>query len=67
MKAEYDVIVIGGGITGLATGAYLAKTGLKVAIFEANNEVGEYCGTDEVMRPGVRCNLHASAKQWNGL
>ena len=61
MKAEYDVIVIGGGITGLATGAYLAKTGLKVAIFEANNEVGQYCGTDEVMRPGVRCNLHASA------
>jgi phytoene dehydrogenase-like protein len=56
---EYDVVVIGGGVNGLATAAYLAKAGAKVAVFEARHEVGTYCDTEEVMRPGVRVNLHA--------
>ncbi len=61
MRDSYDVIVVGGGINGLAPAAYMAKCGLKVAVFEARNEVGTNCDTEEVMRPGVRCNLHASA------
>ncbi len=61
MKEEYDVIVIGAGINGLACSAYLAKCGLSVALFEARNEVGTMCETEENMRPGVRCNMHASA------
>lgn len=61
MKPTYDVVVIGAGINGLCTAAYLAKTGLSVAVFEARNEIAANCSTQEVMRPGVRCNLHASA------
>ncbi len=61
MKDQYDVIVIGAGINGLACSGYLAKCGLKVALFEARNEVGTMCETEENMRPGVRCNMHASA------
>ncbi len=60
MRDSYDVIVVGGGIQGLTPAAYMAKSGLKVAVFEARNEVGTNCDTEEVMRPGVRCNLHAS-------
>lgn len=61
IKDAYDVIVVGGGINGLCTAAYLAKAGLDVAVFEARNEVGTNCDTEEVMMPGVRANLHASA------
>lgn len=34
MPNTSDVIIIGGGIAGTATGYYLAKAGLKVALFE---------------------------------
>ncbi|MBF7083011.1 NAD(P)/FAD-dependent oxidoreductase [Desulfallas sp. Bu1-1] len=60
MKDKYDVIVIGGGVNGLCAAAYMAKCGQSVAVFEARNEVGTFCDTEEVMMPGVRCNLHAS-------
>ncbi len=58
-QKEYDVIVIGGGINGLAAGAYLQKAGLKVAVFERRDEMGTHCATEEVGVPGVRYNLHA--------
>jgi len=61
MKDSYDVVVVGGGLQGLASAAYLAKCGLSVAVFEARNEVGTHCDTEEVMRPGVKCNLQATA------
>ncbi|MDY6971237.1 MAG: NAD(P)/FAD-dependent oxidoreductase [Thermodesulfobacteriota bacterium] len=60
MKEAYDVIVVGGGINGLAAAGYMAKCGLDVAVFEARNEVGTNCDTEEVGPPGVRFNLHAS-------
>ncbi len=58
-EKEYDVIVIGGGINGLAAAAYLQKAGLKVAVFEKRDEAGTFCATEEVLHPGVKCNLHA--------
>ena len=44
-----DVIVIGGGVTGLATGALLAKAGRKVAVLEKGNQPGgrAYCYEDK--------------------
>lgn len=60
LNSEYDIIVIGGGLNGLACAAYLQKAGQKVAVFERREEIGTHCTTEELMAPGVRMNLHAS-------
>jgi len=42
-KIGYDVVIIGGGISGLVCGSYLAKYGFKVLILEQHTKVGGYC------------------------
>ncbi len=44
-KNEYDIIIIGAGISGLIAGTYLAKYGCKVLIVEKNNNVGGCCSS----------------------
>jgi len=39
-EAEYDVIVIGGGMAGLSAGAHLASNGLNVLLLEQHHKVG---------------------------
>lgn len=41
----FDVIVIGAGIGGLTTAAYLTKAGIKVLLLEQSGKVGGYCGS----------------------
>lgn len=41
---EYDVIVIGGGLSGLTAGSLLAKRNLKVAVFDKSYNPGGSCG-----------------------
>lgn len=62
---EFDVIVIGGGINGLTTAAYLAKTGLSTVVVERREEVGTHCVTEEHSVPGFRISPHATS-QWVG-
>lgn len=40
MKNKYNVVVIGGGIGGLVAAAYLAKSGMSVAVLEKNPQIG---------------------------
>ena len=48
MSPVYDVIVIGGGVSGgLPAACYLQKAGLDVLIVEANSELGTFCCTHE--------------------
>mgnify|MGYP002803522021 FL=1 len=37
------VVVVGGGMAGLAACEHLIKCGLNVVLVEANNYLGEYC------------------------
>jgi len=56
---DFDVIVIGGGINGLTTAAYMAKAGMSVAVFEARGQCGAHCDTVELGLPGFLHNTHA--------
>jgi phytoene dehydrogenase-like protein len=56
----YDGVVIGAGHNGLTTAAYLARTGLKIAVIEANERIGGGCSTEERIAPGHKLNLHAN-------
>ncbi|MBI1884716.1 MAG: NAD(P)/FAD-dependent oxidoreductase [Chloroflexi bacterium] len=62
MDATYDAVIIGAGHNGMALGAYLAKSGWEVAIFEKRGEEGGGLCTEEITRPGflhnVHCNYH---------
>jgi phytoene dehydrogenase-like protein len=40
MTAKLDAVIIGGGVTGLATGALLANDGKRVAALERGNQLG---------------------------
>ena len=37
---KYDIVIIGSGLGGLTSGAYLAKKGKKVLVLESHNIVG---------------------------
>jgi phytoene dehydrogenase-like protein len=59
IESEWDVVVIGAGPNGLMTAAYLAKTGLKVALIERRYEIGGGLATEEILFPGYYSNIHA--------
>ncbi|MFC1704499.1 phytoene desaturase family protein [Candidatus Omnitrophota bacterium] len=40
---QYDVIIVGAGVSGLVCGCYLAKEGLNVVIVEQSDHPGGYC------------------------
>ncbi len=58
--SRFDGIVIGAGHNGLITAAYLAKAGLKVAVFESRPSVGGGFATEELTVPGFKFNIHAA-------
>ena len=62
VDATYDAVIIGAGHNGMALGAYLARSGWDVAIFEKRAEEGGGLCTEELTRPGflhnVHCNYH---------
>lgn len=41
-KSEYDVVIIGGGVSGLTSSALLTRAGLKVAVLEMDARPGGY-------------------------
>lgn len=58
--ATYDAVIIGAGHNGMALGAYLARSGWDVAIFEKRGEEGGGLCTEEVTRPGFLHNMHCN-------
>ena len=59
MRTDYDVIIIGGGPNGLATGAYLAKAGQKVLVIERTYEMGGGLATEQPAMGGFYFNTHS--------
>ena len=59
IDTNYDVVIIGAGPNGLATGAYLSKAGLKVMILEKRYESGGGLATEEVTYPNFFHNTHS--------
>jgi len=57
---DYDVIVIGGGVNGLAAAAYLGRSGVRTLVLEARGECGTHCDTCEPGIPGYLHNTHAT-------
>ena len=57
--ASYDAVIIGSGHNGLCTAAYLARSGLKVGVFERRHEEAGGVHTEEATVPGFWHNLHA--------
>ncbi len=55
---HYDVLVIGAGLSGLASASLLAKRGLKVAVVESNYHPGGSCGT--FVREGTKFDIGAA-------
>jgi phytoene dehydrogenase-like protein len=58
---EFDVVVVGGGISGLIAAAYMAKTGLKTLLVERRDKVGTHISTEEPGFPGFWISPHATS------
>ena len=57
--ADYDVIVVGGGISGLMSAMTLSKHGKKVLVLEKRNGVGGNCNSYDVDGFQVDTGVHA--------
>ena len=64
MAAEFDILVIGGGVNGLACAAVLAREGLQVCVAERNSWVGGGAVTREITLPGFKHDLYGSSHVW---
>ena len=64
---KYDAVVIGAGITGLATGALLAKQGKRVIVLEKGNQPGGRAYTYEDKGFTLNYGPHAVYRPASGL
>ncbi len=64
---SFDVVIIGAGHNGMTLGAYLARCGLSVGVFERRGEEGGGLCTEELTQPGFLHNVHANYHTFVGL
>ena len=67
---NYDAVIIGAGHNGLICATYLAKSGKRVLVLEANDQVGGL-GAEREFHPGFKATLahtvsHLSAEIADG-
>lgn len=61
---DYDTIIIGAGHNGLVCASYLAKSGQKVLVLEAADEIGGLAATRE-FHPGFKATVAHSVNQFS--
>ena len=61
--AQFDIIVVGGGVNSLVTAALMGKTGKNILLLEANEKVGGLAATTE-FAPGFKCNVIHDIIKW---
>ena len=62
--AEYDAIIVGSGVNGLACAALLAKAGWGVCVLERNDWFGGAIRTAEITEPGFKHDVFSA---WHPL
>jgi phytoene dehydrogenase-like protein len=62
--ADYDAVVVGSGVNGLACGALLAKGGWSVCVLERNDWFGGAIKTAEITEPGFHHDVFSA---WHPL
>ena len=62
--ADFDAVVVGSGVNGLACGALLAKSGWRVCVLERNDWLGGAIKTAEITQPGFRHDVYSA---WHPL
>jgi phytoene dehydrogenase-like protein len=62
--ADFDAVVVGSGVNGLACGALLAKEGWSVCVLERNDWLGGAIRTAEITEPGYRHDVFSA---WHPL
>jgi phytoene dehydrogenase-like protein len=62
--ADYDALIVGSGVNGLACGALLAKAGWKVCVLERSDWFGGAIKTAEITEPGFRHDVFSA---WHPL
>jgi phytoene dehydrogenase-like protein len=63
-STSYDALIVGSGINSLVAGAYLAKGGWRVGVFERNDWLGGAIRTAELTAPGYWHDVFSS---WHPL
>src|SRR4051794_13432662 len=62
--ADFDAVIVGSGVNGLACAALLAKGGWQVCVLERNDRFGGCIRTEELTEPGY---LHDTLSAWHPL
>ena len=65
MNRSFDVIVVGGGLAGLAAASYLGRAGRKVALFEQSHRLGGRATTE--VKDGFHLNMGPHALYSGGV
>jgi phytoene dehydrogenase-like protein len=64
LSADYDAVIVGSGVNGLACAAILARAGWRVCVLERNDWFGGAIKTEELTEPGF---VHDVFSAWHPL